>query len=180
MRNLFHYWIGEISPENCDKIIEDCKKVEAQKGVTFNNTVPTKERNSTIRWVQDVPGIVNLIWPYVNAANRSSFAFDIQGIFEVQFTEYNGADKEHYSWHNDVELPPSYEYSRKLSFVLQLSDPNEYVGGELQGESFNIPEEFKQRGSIIIFPSFLNHQVTPVTEGTRYSLVTWVEGPHWK
>jgi len=34
----------------------------------------------------------------------------------------------------------------------------------------------KQRGLIAAFPSFVLHQVTPVTQGNRQSLVAWVSG----
>ena len=30
-----------------------------------------------------------------------------------------------------------------------------------------------EQGEIVVFPSLLLHQVTPVTEGKRYSLVLW-------
>ena len=41
-------------------------------------------------------------------------------------------------------------------------------------------EEIRPKGSIIVFPSFLYHQVTPITKGTRYSLVMWVLGRPWQ
>ena len=80
---------------------------------------------------------------------------------------------------------------RKLSMSVQLSKPEDYEGGDLK---FNLrglnssnedtimspPPEFKQQGSVIVFPSFHRHRVTPVTSGIRHSLVTWVEGPHWR
>jgi PKHD-type hydroxylase len=33
--------------------------------------------------------------------------------------------------------------------------------------------EIREKGSVIVFPSFIWHRVTPVTAGTRYSLVNW-------
>ena len=42
------------------------------------------------------------------------------------------------------------------------------------------PDEAFKKGSVIVFPSFHRHRVTPVTSGIRHSLVTWVEGPHWR
>jgi PKHD-type hydroxylase len=68
---------------------------------------------------------------------------------------------------------------RKLTFVIQLSDPCEYEGGKLMiyydGQIHEAPNEF---GSMIIFPSSLAHEVTPITKGTRHSLVGWVTGPN--
>lgn len=182
MRNQFWYWEAAISPERCDEIIKQCKQMPEQKGTTFADGEYTvnENRNSTIRWVQDVPGITNTLWPYVWEANRMAYNFDINCIFEVQFTEYNGAENEFYSWHNDVDWDRDSGYDRKMSVVIQLSDPEDYEGGEFQFRYMQAPEGFKKRGSVLTFPSYLEHQVTTVTEGTRYSLVTWVEGPRWR
>ena len=81
--------------------------------------------------------------------------------------------------------------NRKLSMSVQLSKPEDYEGGDLR---FNLrgldshfedtimspPPEFKQQGSIVVFPSFLWHKVEPITKGTRYSLVMWSLGGNWK
>ena len=84
-----------------------------------------------------------------------------------------------YGWHQDYggKIAPS----RKLSLVLQLSDPAQYEGGNLQvmtgGEPANVR---KQRGLIAAFPAYTLHQVTPVTQGTRQSLVAWISGPPFR
>jgi len=70
-----------------------------------------------------------------------------------------------------------YNIPRKLSLVLQLSDPKDYEGGELilhlSEEPTVVP---KKQGYVTIFPSFVLHEVTPVTSGTRHSLVSWISG----
>jgi PKHD-type hydroxylase len=82
-----------------------------------------------------------------------------------------------YGWHQDY----GGEISRKLSLVLQLSDPSEYEGGNLQVKTSSEPQTVKkQRGFIAAFPSYVLHQVTPVTKGNRQSLVAWVSGPQFK
>ena len=64
---------------------------------------------------------------------------------------------------------------RKISLVVFLSDTKDYDGGDFEfQEEAKIPAE---KGSILIFPSFLSHRVTPVTRGLRYSLVNWFIGP---
>ncbi len=69
--------------------------------------------------------------------------------------------------------------------TINLNEPGEYEGGLLNfdygphstdGERYKECTEIKPQGSIIVFPSFLHHQVTPVTKGTRYSLVLWITG----
>ena len=74
------------------------------------------------------------------------------------------------------------ELVRKLSFSLQLSDPDDYEGGNVQlldetGKSYIAP---RQRGCIILFDSRTQHRVLKVTKGTRKSIVGWVVGPRWK
>ena len=74
------------------------------------------------------------------------------------------------------------EMVRKLSFTLQLSDPNDYEGGNVQlmndaGQSYIAP---RQRGCIVLFDSRTPHRVLKVTKGTRRSIVGWVVGPRWK
>ena len=100
--------------------------------------------------------------------------FDIWGYQDLlQYTKYYG-DGGHYDWHAD--LGPGIS-NRKLSCVLQLSTPEEYEGGELQmnpgGDIMSVP---KGLGVLCFFPSFLLHRVTPLTSGTRKSLVTWLCG----
>ncbi len=74
------------------------------------------------------------------------------------------------------------EYVRKLSFALQLSDSNEYTGGEVQfldngGKTYFAP---KQRGTLMVFDSRTKHRVRRVRSGLRKSLVGWVVGPRWR
>jgi PKHD-type hydroxylase len=65
---------------------------------------------------------------------------------------------------------------------MQLSDPVDYEGGvlELRPHGKDIIKMRKQRGLIVAFPSWTLHQVTPVTQGNRQSLVAWISGPPFK
>ena len=77
---------------------------------------------------------------------------------------------------------------RKISMTVNLTDPKNYAGGNLKFDlgahagkkRFKVCEEIRPTGSIIIFPSFTYHCVTPVTRGTRYSLVLWSLGKPWQ
>ena len=72
-------------------------------------------------------------------------------------------------------------HNRKLSVVVQLSDPEEYEGGELKLHTSYDPIIIKkERGMIVSFPSYTLHEVAPVTKGERYSLVAWVHGPAFR
>ena len=82
-----------------------------------------------------------------------------------------------YAWHQDY----GGQISRKLSLVLQLTDPSRYEGGNLQTmTNQDVFTVRKQRGLVTVFPSFTLHQVTPVTQGSRQSLVAWISGPPYK
>ena len=128
-----------------------------------------------------------MIMFYVNYANRHSFGLDAFWLYEIQLTTYHGSDADFYDWHQDCILEQPEPYQRKLSFIMQLSGSEEYEGGDLMFMPQYIPgwneqkaAAVREQGTVIIFPSFYAHKVTPVTKGTRRSLVAWVEGPAWR
>lgn len=109
--------------------------------------------------------------------NRQFYHFELHGLFQgLQFTAYH-APSQHYGWHVDMGSGTA----RKLSVTVQLSDPSEYEGGllELQNGG-NVVTVDQKKGIACFFPSWTLHRVTPVTRGTRYSLVAWVSGPSFK
>lgn len=113
------------------------------------------------------------------AFNRRFFGVDIDGLAgPIQLARYDEADAGFYDWHmdwGDVAL------DRKLSLTVQLSEPSDYDGGDLEFRYSNERVRAdRARGLIIAFPSFVLHRVTPVTRGTRYSLVVWLAGPVWR
>jgi len=105
----------------------------------------------------------------VNQLNRA-YQYDLKGLFDgIQIASYSRGGK--YDWHMD--LGPAKNSSRKLSLSVQLSENDSYKGGNL--EFANIPEKAdREISSLIAFPSFLQHRVTPVTRGVRHSLVAWI------
>ena len=161
------------------------------------------KRNSLNAWVPSTEWVGGFVWHYIQRANRENFLYDIRNIDaeNMQFTQYDVG--EFYTWHNDAGISCHYkpisvgnysdgraqdfvnenlELVRKLSFVVQLSNPEDYEGGNLQllaedGKSYFAP---RQRGTIVIFDSRTQHRVLKVTKGQRKSLVGWVVGPRWK
>ena len=112
--------------------------------------------------------------------NGLNWRFEISGFNEhLQYTRYDAADKDFYGWHTDGSVkgdgPP-----RKLSLTIQLSDPNDYEGGDFQLHGTKLSTVAKERGLTVCFPSYTLHQVTPVTKGVRKSLVVWLVGPPFK
>ena len=181
------YFKSAIDPKWCDDFVEYVIKsyepVESRIG--FNREAAKSDyRECDIRWLNanTEQELVNMLWSYVNRANRDSFDVDVRYINELQFTTYKGENQGKYGWHHDVDFKNPYPYHRKLSLTIQLSDTTDYEGGHFEFEKGidSLPEDVKEKGTVLIFPSFYKHQVLPVTSGTRHSLVTWVEGPHWR
>ena len=123
------------------------------------------------------------LWLYQKLADVSAhmnsqiFKFDLSGLDEMLYhVTYFGGDQGHYDWHIDENVSDQPE--RKLSITVQMTDPSEYDGGELEinrnGDPVVAP---KEKGAVISFPSHHLHRVRPVTRGIRCALVAWVVGP---
>ena len=139
-------------------------------------------RKSKIKWIEYnnfSKELYKHLESLANLANQQHYNFDLYySNDDIQYTEYYGSNKGKYDWH--IDHSPGIYNNRKLSLVIQLSDPSEYEGGELQIQNYNTKNTIstipKQKGLITIFPSYLLHRVTPITKGTRKSLVWWVGG----
>jgi len=138
-----------------------------------------------IAWLESDDIESDFDWVYatmsdvVNRVNNEHFRFDLTHLTALQYTVYNGSDHSNYQKHMDLgrQFP-----NRKLSFSVQLSDDADYAGGDLRFHYIkNQPEVApREKGTVIFFPSWIVHDVTPVTQGTRRSLVGWVNGPKFK
>ncbi len=116
-------------------------------------------------------------------ANAAIWHFDLHNLTDhIQYTEYYAEKGGHYNWHQD--MGPGEMSKRKISVTVQLSDPSEYEGGDLEYFKGGNPEEADKaprgKGVVFIFPSYMMHRVTKVTKGTRRSFVLWVGGEHYK
>ncbi|MEA5469575.1 Fe2+-dependent dioxygenase, partial [Spirulina sp. 06S082] len=79
-----------------------------------------------------------------------------------------------YGRHSDNALMG--EWRSDVSFTIFLNDPSSYKGGELAIEGANDEKIYKlAAGSAIFYPSSTLHRVDPVTEGTRFVAVGWVQ-----
>jgi len=99
--------------------------------------------------------------------NKEFYSFDLYGLAEaLQYTVYDDQEGGHYNWHvdlggNDVE-------PRKISLSLQLTDPSRYAGCDLVLEAGNGAYAAERaRGTLIAFPSYVLHRVTPIESGIR-------------
>jgi PKHD-type hydroxylase len=114
--------------------------------------------------------LVDRLHPHIMELNRS-LAFDLQGWAAPAVLRYRPG--QHYAWH--VDMGQDDLALRKLSVVVLLSEPEAYEGGDLQWMP-DLGPCSRQLGTVVIFPSFMPHRVTPVTSGERFVLVAWVHG----
>ena len=201
-------WYTTSIPEDLIEILERdaTETFDGQMGdsILHGNALDIDKRNSQNAWIPTTHWIGGFLWHYISRANRENFLYDIRNIDgeSIQFTKYS--EGHFYGWHNDAGLSTQYkpvnagnrinneeivtdfinencELVRKLSVVVQLSDPDDYEGGNLQimaedGTSYIVP---RRRGTVIVFDSRSQHRVLKVTKGCRKSLVAWVCGKRW-
>lgn len=182
-------WKGVFSPEVCQRIIDQAVKLPAADGsVGFgsDNRKDRSFRRSVVRWINGRDPawewLHRDVSHYIRWANDNAFGFDLTHLRELQFTEYVASDKGHYDWHEDLHWRDMQRMMhRKLSFVLQLTDPASYNGGDLElRHEPPAASDLRTQGTVIVFPAFHPHRVSPLTSGRRYSLVAWHDGPKFR
>lgn len=171
---------GVFTDAELDSIIAMGTKKDLFKGMT-GGAQSDKNRNSFVQFLYPndlTEWVFRRLTDVVNEMNEVFFGFDLNGFEQgLQFTRYT-APGQHYNWHIDRGRNTPV---RKLSVSVQLSDPADYKGGQLQLKYGRQDVTVKrERGLVTLFPSYALHRVKPVTEGTRYSLVAWVSGPQFK
>ena len=191
--NDYWCWKAEISHKNCQKII-NLSEDNWNEASTFASEgdiqMKVGVRKSDIVWITE-QWVYDLIWGYMCEANENAgWKYNIVAAESCQITRYTKGG--FYSWHKDANgshntarnLPNNkflHGNSRKLSMSILLN--GDYEGGHFQmhgpSEHGTLVAEttISGEGSVIVFPSFMEHQVAPVTKGIRYSLVIWFVGP---
>ena len=186
-------WYETRIPEPLMKIIiDDLDKVDENIFIKSevnpqNSKIKDNVRKSQHCWIPSTHWIGGFLWHFIKMANKDNFLYDISDIENdlIQYTQYNKGD--YYNWHTDMDIGDINEPDqlvRKLSFTLQLTNEDEYTGGNLEFADFDdssyrflVP---KSRGTMIVFDSRTPHRVTPIESGIRKSLVGWVVGKRWR
>lgn len=189
--NITHdliWQVDEVIPkEICEYTIDSYKKQEEEKATIAegnkNSIFNDHVRDTKINWLDQMSPIGCTLQVYINAANKNAgWDFNLYHMEKIQLSKYdkNGF----YDWHIDTCPPNANDIQRKISAVALLSDPEDFKGGKLQIKDlsdYGYDEDMitLKQGSIICFPSYLEHKVTRVTEGVRYTAVTWMTGHKW-
>ena len=176
---------GVLSEEDCERWIELGRQAPKQEAKTFRTGEGESDahRKTDIRWLPNVGPYCEMhdfLMKVAMDANKQ-FNLTLTDLPPLQFTEYADVGH-HYGMHHDIDWNRQDGKHRKLSIVVQLTDPDDYEGGLLSFAHTQNPdpEALIKRGSIICFPSYLEHGVSPITSGSRTSLVAWFEGPRWR
>ena len=174
----FYYFKDALNNEIIEQIINLIPSNLEDGNVT--GEIDKSYRSSKIYWIpknKDTVWLYRYLIYFIQEANKIMWNFNISNLWEdLQFTVYKSEDHGHYDWHMDIGSN-GLSSNRKISLTIQLSDPSDYEGGDLELMVHrNIIKADKSKGTIILFPSYLQHRVTPVTKGIRKSLVIWVHG----
>ena len=189
LKNNYYYFKQALPLKTCKKILKAGRKKIIEEATTFGKT--KNKRNCKVAWINDT-WIYDILNPFIHTANKEAgWNFQWDWNESSQFTIY---EKGHYyGWHTD-QSPDCFKHkskhidgkTRKLSLTLQLTDKTKYEGGDFQfmwidknkKDLLNVitVDDAKDIGTIIIFPSFIQHQVLPITKGKRESLVNWSVG----
>jgi PKHD-type hydroxylase len=190
MRGEWCYFSSYFSKKNCEDILKmgltlpsSGAKIGVDGEVKTNDT-----RKSIIRFIEKkdkrFEQLFDTMWKLAIQSNDEWFDFHISKIDYIQLAEYDASYEGKYNKHHDVFWSNNDpKYHRKLSAIVQLTDPSEYDGGDFEFFGLNEypkKEEIRKQGTVTFFPSFLEHQATPVTRGKRYSLACWFDGPKWR
>ena len=175
--------IDIILPPNIIEYLDDTSMFKRGKVWGDKDEKPIRSSDTCFRDQRDWVG--RFCMAHVQSINDDVYKYQLNDEFHnktYQYSHYNVND--HYGWHIDYIRTGDKDrpLHRKLSFSLLLND--DYEGGELE---FVLPQygmELKwnrialesKAGSLIVFPSILGHRVTPVTKGTRKSIVGWCMG----
>lgn len=181
-----------LTPAQCRRVVDlGCSLHSARGGLEDSETDAAPAiRDSATAWIppsEESDWIFRRLAAVAERANRH-YRFDLTGFEEdLQFTSYDRPGS-HYTWHQDgLDGPVAH---RKLSVVVQLTDPAEYRGGAL--EFLEVAEDYdpdrraahvaatSRLGCAVVFPSFEFHRVLPLVAGVRHSLVAWVSGPPFR
>ena len=175
-----------FNDDEIDAIHELAKSFNTEKGRVGGGddvSLNTDIRDSDITFFRSGNQASNWVFERITGAileiNQKFWQFDLTRIETLQHSVYNVG--QFYTDHIDMMYQAPSRATRKLSFSVQLDDPADYEGGDLLIKASKEPSPAKkEKGTIVFFPSYVLHEVTLVTKGTRRALVGWVTGPAFK
>jgi len=180
-----------LGAAECDALLErlagaDWQEARVATPAGGATAVPELRRAAVVE-VGDDPCLGRAV-AFAEQVNRGLYEFDLRGLAGTDpplAMRYREGD--HFDWH--IDNGTEAVGTRKLSFTVQLSDPDAYDGGDLElamyagaygGAFAEQARQLRRRGAITLFPAFHLHRVSPVTRGERVALVGWLHGPRFR
>lgn len=182
MRGEWAYWEPQFTPDECDQIVALADRLNPHEALAGGRVNPEVRKTSQVKFLAhsgETEWLFSRLWRLAVRTNAEWFRVNVDTLPSLQIACYEVGD--YYNDHIDAFFakPDSH---RKLSVVVQLSDPGSYEGGDLElitEQAQPDRDAIREQGAVIFFPSLIRHRVTAVTKGERRSLVAWFEGPHW-
>lgn len=174
---------GLLDAESCARAIALAQRFPAAEGRVGTSDVQRADIRRSQIWFFNPSAETDFIFaPLREAVQKVNQGFCLELTdfgTGCQIARYTADVQGHYDWH--IDLGTQRFSRRKLSLSVQLSPADDYDGGELQFHLSGLDAaRMRQQGTLIAFPSFHEHRVTPVTRGERFSLVAWVDGPPFR
>ncbi len=179
MSHLPIWYMGQLGHEMCDRVVSELSVIEtktATMGVDGSET-DVAMRKTQVRFADAGYWLEGIFERFAVEANKNcKWEYHLTGAERVQFAEYG--PENHYGWHVDTFTLSGNPIDRKITVICLLND--EFDGGTFEIRLYSDYKVPLVKGSMIAFPSILEHRVVPVIEGTRYSATMWFNGPRFR
>lgn len=181
MSHLPIWYLSNINPALCDEVIAECSNRDydiASMGETTG--ISNQEyRNTAIQFLSKDHWLESHLKNIGDIANvECNWNYLISEHEQIQFARYT--EKQKYDWHTDFFLLGLKPTDRKITVICLMNEPSEFQGGIFKVKLYQEYFPPLQKGSVIAFPSMLEHCVTPVIQGIRYSATMWINGEKFR
>lgn len=170
-----------LTPEECNEIVRNSTRWVEGTVRKFGQFITHRQFRSVQICNEGISEqLEDQIFRTVFLTNSSSYRYHLEGYNKKDpplVFKYSADREDHYVWHTDSMDGDSV---RKLSFTIQLTDPADYDGGDLEFMPAVTDKTIRAQGTITIFPSYMVHRVSPVTRGVRHTIVGWIYGPDFR
>lgn len=181
MSHLPIWYLGKIQQDICDQIIDELSQFphrDATMGAD-GESQDAQQRSTTVVFADQDYWFSETMEKFAFEANKTcNWDYLIDSREAIQFAKYGV--NQHYGWHVDTFPLAGKPTDRKVSVVCLLNDPSEFEGGQFQTRLYQEYTVLLEKGSMIAFPSSIEHRVIPVTSGFRYSATMWLHGPRFR
>jgi PKHD-type hydroxylase len=179
MAHLPLWYTAQLGDEMCDKAVEELAVVESKEATmgADGNETNLDTRKTKVRFADNGYWLEGIFERFAMEANKTcKWEYHLTGSERVQFAEY-GVDN-HYAWHTDTFTLSGNPVDRKITVVCLLND--DFTGGDFEVRLYSDYKAGLKKGTMVAFPSILEHRVLPVLSGVRYSATMWFNGPRFR